>query len=214
MGQNRLPRRKTDKALNLPVRRGWTKRPRPNQLRSRRALELLPTTASRLRGIGASPFRPAPSALSAVQRRGGNRCRFRLKMPLKSWSAESPKNRTGAVVKRRRHEKLQKIRNARFADVEPDSSRESDADSAPRALNDGVAEYVQSWELPLSVRRNLPELYLSIHVFSPNEAERFVLINGERYRSGDSIGEVEIVGINRDGAIVDFRSHRFLLAPR
>ncbi|MDZ7789956.1 MAG: general secretion pathway protein GspB [Xanthomonadales bacterium] len=96
----------------------------------------------------------------------------------------------------------------------PDSSGERDADSAPSALNDGVAEYVQSWELPLSVRRNLPELDLSIHVFSPNEAERFVLINGERYRSGDSIGEVEIVDINRDGAIVDFRSHRFLLAPR
>jgi len=96
----------------------------------------------------------------------------------------------------------------------PDPSGERDADSTPSALNNGVAEYVQSWELPLSVRRNLPELDLSIHVFSPNEAERFVLVNGERYRSGDNIGEVEIVGINRDGAIVDFRSHRFLLAPR
>lgn len=97
---------------------------------------------------------------------------------------------------------------------QPDTSGERDPESTPAALNDGVAGYVRSWELPLSVRRNLPELDLSIHVFSPNEAERFVLINGERYRSGDSIGEVEIVDINRDGAIVDFRSHRFLLEPR
>ncbi|WP_376694544.1 general secretion pathway protein GspB [Wenzhouxiangella sp. EGI_FJ10409] len=95
-----------------------------------------------------------------------------------------------------------------------DSSGDRDSELTPTPLNEGVAEYVQSWDLPLSVRRNLPELNLSIHVFSPNEAERFVLINGERYRSGDSVGEVEIVDINRDGAVVDFRSHRFLLEPR
>lgn len=84
----------------------------------------------------------------------------------------------------------------------------------PKPLNEGVAEYVKAWELPLSVRRDLPELNLTIHVFSPNEAERFVLINGERYVPGDSIGEAQIVDISRDGAIVDFRTHRFLLEPR
>lgn len=84
----------------------------------------------------------------------------------------------------------------------------------PKPLNEGVAEYVRAWELPLSVRRSLPELILTIHVYSPNEAERFVLINGERYVPGDAIGEARIVDIRRDGAIVDFRSHRFLLEPR
>lgn len=88
------------------------------------------------------------------------------------------------------------------------------AAAEPRPLNEGVAEYLRQWELPLSIRRNLPELNLTIHVFSPVEAERFVLINGERYVPGDSIGEAQIVDISRDGAIVDFRSHRFLLEPR
>lgn len=90
--------------------------------------------------------------------------------------------------------------------------REPAGEAGP--LSEGVAGHLRAWELPLSVRRNLPELDLSIHVFSPVESERFVLINGERYGPGDSIGEVEIVDISRDGAIVDFRSHRFLLEPR
>ncbi|WP_181918811.1 general secretion pathway protein GspB [Wenzhouxiangella sediminis] len=99
-------------------------------------------------------------------------------------------------------------------DRAPEAEIEAQSPGEVEPLNEGVPEYLRAWELPLSVRRNLPELNLSIHVFSPNEAERFVLINGERYVPGDAIGEVNIVDISRDGAIVDFRSHRFLLEPR
>lgn len=87
-------------------------------------------------------------------------------------------------------------------------------EAGSEALNDEVAEYVRAWELPLSVRRSLPDLTLTIHVYSPDEAERFVLINGERHVAGDEIDGARIVDIRREGAIVDFRSHRFLLEPR
>ncbi|QOC24022.1 general secretion pathway protein GspB [Wenzhouxiangella sp. AB-CW3] len=77
-----------------------------------------------------------------------------------------------------------------------------------------AAEYVRAWELPLSVRRELPDLNLSIHVFSPEEGSRFVLINGERYVPGDRLADgARLVDIRREGAIVDFREHRFLLEP-
>lgn len=77
-----------------------------------------------------------------------------------------------------------------------------------------AAEYVRVWELPLAVRRNLPELKLTIHVFSPQQDTRFVLINGERYVPGDQIGtDTLLVDIRREGAVVDFREHRFLLEP-
>ncbi len=77
-----------------------------------------------------------------------------------------------------------------------------------------TAEYVRAWELPLSVRRDLPELKLSIHVFSAEEDGRFVLINGERYVPGDQLsGGARLVDIRREGAIVDYREHRFLLEP-
>lgn len=78
--------------------------------------------------------------------------------------------------------------------------------------NRGVAGYVEAWDLPLSVRRSLPELVLNIHVYSQRPSDRFVLINGERYVEGNPVGDgVELVEIRREGAVVDFRSHRFLL---
>ncbi len=112
-------------------------------------------------------------------------------------------------------------------DVEPPVAEREQADrrriAAPDEAGDEVvepewrsqtAEYVRAWELPLSVRRSLPDLKLSIHVFSAEEDGRFVLINGERYVPGDSLGEgARLVDIRREGAIVDYREHRFLLEP-
>lgn len=77
----------------------------------------------------------------------------------------------------------------------------------------GVAEYVHAWELPLSVRRSIPELKLNIHVYAPEEERRFVLINGTRYGVGDSVDGAQIVAIRPEGAVMDFQSHRFLLEP-
>jgi general secretion pathway protein B len=101
----------------------------------------------------------------------------------------------------------------RVADTDhvADASADSSAQPEWRAQ---AAEYVRAWELPLSVRRSLPELKLSIHVFSPEEGGRFVLINGERYVPGDALGGgARLVDIRREGAIVDYREHRFLLEP-
>ncbi|MFW5815755.1 MAG: general secretion pathway protein GspB, partial [Wenzhouxiangella sp.] len=76
------------------------------------------------------------------------------------------------------------------------------------------AEHLEVWELPLSVRRELPDLNLSIHVFSAEPAERFVLINGERRAEGADLGEgARLAEITRLGAVVDFRDYRFLLKP-
>lgn len=89
-----------------------------------------------------------------------------------------------------------------------DPERENDSDRSENR----VADYVEQWELPLSTRRSLPELSLSIHVYSGRPEERFVLINGERYVEGDSVGDgVDLVEIRREGAVVDYQSQRFLL---
>jgi general secretion pathway protein B len=78
----------------------------------------------------------------------------------------------------------------------------------------GGAEYVRAWELPLSVRRNMPELKLTIHVFAAEEHSRFVLVNGQRFVIGEMISDgVRLVDIRREGAVVDYRDYRFLLEP-
>ncbi len=76
------------------------------------------------------------------------------------------------------------------------------------------AEFLRKWELPLAIRRDLPELRLSIHVFSGQPQDRFVLINGERRIEGDDLGQgARLVEIRREGALVAFRDYRFLLEP-
>jgi general secretion pathway protein B len=78
----------------------------------------------------------------------------------------------------------------------------------------GGPEYVRVWELPLSIRRDLPELKLSIHVYSRDEQRRFVLVNGQRFTDGDTISSgVRLAEIRPEGAVIDYRNYRFLLEP-
>lgn len=71
------------------------------------------------------------------------------------------------------------------------------------------------WELDFSLRRELPALNLSMHVWNPDPARRFVIINGKRYvEGGDAIeGRVQLRAIRRDGVVLEYQGRRFLL-PR
>lgn len=104
----------------------------------------------------------------------------------------------------------QKATAEAVADPLPEQSSEpSDEDWTPER-----AEHLEVWELPFAVRQELPELNLSIHVFSAEPSERFVLINGERRQEGESLGGGALLAeISRQGALVDFRDYRFLIKP-
>lgn len=196
--------------------------------RSRRRTEPSPAIAEQAAADGESisePRRDRRQPIAAAPERTVRReAPERESPPVPAEQATAELERRLADEARRRREAARQVSSEpdkpdeakkRAAADQPDTSPASDPEvSQPRALNEGVAEYVRVWELPLSVRRQLPELHLTIHVYSPNEGERFVLINGERYVAGDSIDGARIVSISREGAIVDFRSHRFLLEPR
>jgi general secretion pathway protein B len=75
-------------------------------------------------------------------------------------------------------------------------------------------EFIEVWDLPLAVRRELPDLEVSIHVFSTKPEDRFVLINGERRLEGAALGGgARLLEVAREGAIVEYRDYRFLLRP-
>lgn len=75
-----------------------------------------------------------------------------------------------------------------------------------------AADYLYQWELPLPVRQALPALNLTIHVFAAQPEDRFVLINGVRYKEGAELGSGAVLAeIRAEGALVDFRDYRFLL---
>lgn len=72
--------------------------------------------------------------------------------------------------------------------------------------------FIRPWELPQAQRAEFPELMLTVHFFAEQPADRFVLINGERYAEGQQVGPgVQLVEIRRRGAVVEFGSYRVLI---
>lgn len=68
------------------------------------------------------------------------------------------------------------------------------------------------WELPDSVRADVPEIKFSVLVYATDPADRFVLINGERLGEGDSSQPGLVVKeIRRDGVIFTYRLYQFLV---
>ena len=70
------------------------------------------------------------------------------------------------------------------------------------------------WQLPLNIRKDLPALKLSMHVYSPTPDQRFIILNGNRQKEGDDLGaDVRLAEIRIDGAVLEFHGQRFLV-PR
>ena len=71
------------------------------------------------------------------------------------------------------------------------------------------------FQLPYATRKDLPKLELSMHVFSPEPKERFIVLNGKRYtlESAEPGPELDLLDIVDEGAVFEFRGQRFLL-PR
>ena len=65
----------------------------------------------------------------------------------------------------------------------------------------------------MTARGALPELRLELHVWSTKPQERFVFVNGRRYREGDATAEgATVEEITRDGVIMNSGGNRFLLS--
>lgn len=66
----------------------------------------------------------------------------------------------------------------------------------------------------VSARGAMPELRLELHVYSNRPEERFVFVNGRRYREGDTTADgAAVEQITRDGVVMSAGGSRFLL-PR
>ncbi|KAB2899749.1 MAG: hypothetical protein F9K31_06865 [Dokdonella sp.] len=70
--------------------------------------------------------------------------------------------------------------------------------------------YPSVWELPYSVRKDLPALNLTLHMYAAVPTDRFVVVNGERHGEGDEIADgVTLVQISADGVVLEFKGQRF-----
>lgn len=98
----------------------------------------------------------------------------------------------------------------------------SQSSSAATAGNKSAAKPGQSerrqpdpisyWELPDAIRAKVPEIKFSVLVYSKNPEDRFVLINGQRHREGDSLQSGPVVKeIRREGVVFSYRLYQFLV---
>jgi hypothetical protein len=75
---------------------------------------------------------------------------------------------------------------------------------------DGTISY---WQLPQSVRSDLPEFRISVLVYAERPEDRFLLLNGKRQVEGDSYQSgLVLEEIRREGAVFSFRRYRFLVS--
>lgn len=66
-------------------------------------------------------------------------------------------------------------------------------------------------EMPPDYRADFPALTVEVHVFERNAAERFVRINGRRYKQGEALAEgPRILEIVREGIVLEYRGQKVL----
>jgi general secretion pathway protein B len=84
------------------------------------------------------------------------------------------------------------------------------ATPAPPPSGDRI---VSPAELEPALRRELPALKLSMHLWNETPARRFIILDGQRLKEGDVLGEgvsgeIVVERIDRDGAVLAWRGLR------
>lgn len=84
--------------------------------------------------------------------------------------------------------------------------------TAGEQFHPGEPEPIGYWELPDSIRTDVPEIKFSVLVYAANPSDRFVLVNGQRLGEGDSLKPGLVVKeIRRDGVVFSYRLYQFLV---
>jgi general secretion pathway protein B len=78
---------------------------------------------------------------------------------------------------------------------------------------DPYADVPLLWQLPSSIRSKLPAVSLTVHVYSPEPSERFVIVGRKKRQEGDTLASgVKIEAILPDGVVLDYLGRTFRLS--
>ncbi len=69
-------------------------------------------------------------------------------------------------------------------------------------------------DLDPATRKLLPPLKLSMHLWNETAAQRFVILDGQKLREGDVLGELVVERITRDGAVLVWRGSQLKVELR
>ncbi|HNP36830.1 MAG TPA: general secretion pathway protein GspB [Woeseiaceae bacterium] len=122
--------------------------------------------------------------------------------------------------------RLDKVRQSRPTQAVPTTDLEAPASAARQGSRNtevspenespvvtaGVATLPSFDEVRLSGRLALPEMRIDLHVYNAVPERRFVSINQNRYREGDTLTDGPTVReITREGVILDYQDTEFVL---
>ena len=78
----------------------------------------------------------------------------------------------------------------------------------------GTAPLLSLSDLSADERRQLPPLKMSMHLWSPDPARRFVILDGHRLVEGDRVGAAVVERIADDGVVLAWNGYRLRLPLR
>jgi general secretion pathway protein B len=83
-------------------------------------------------------------------------------------------------------------------------------EAAPVTPSDPYAGIPHQHQLPADVQRALPELDVTVHIYSATPSSRLVRMNGRNLEEGDLVdGQVRLEEITQDGLILSFGDTRY-----
>jgi general secretion pathway protein B len=84
----------------------------------------------------------------------------------------------------------------------------------PPIARTASADALRLSDLDPQQRKALPPLKLSMHMWNDDPSQRFVILDGDRLREGDRIGDAVVTTITRDGVLLDWNGRRLKLSIR
>ncbi len=100
-----------------------------------------------------------------------------------------------------------------------DVSLADDDPLPPEFASDQAADLYEGvpmlWQMPRAFRSQLPTMRISVHVYSPDEPGRFVIIDRKKYWEGDNLVDgVVLEAIVPDGVVMEYQGQQFRLSSR
>lgn len=110
--------------------------------------------------------------------------------------------------------------SSRAADVVAVAPVQNDTDAEFSTITPGASEALsptapvqELWELPEAIRRNLPPMTYSFHVYSSDPLRRTIIINNRRLREGEQVADdLLLEEITQDGVILATAGYRVHIA--
>ncbi len=82
-----------------------------------------------------------------------------------------------------------------------------------QAQQDHYEKLPMLWQMPQSFRKNIPKLKIAVHVYAPEEAGRFVIVDRKKYWEGDDLAPgVFLEAIVPDGLVLAYDGQQFKLS--